>query len=257
MGARKLGGDEVIGFAEERGEFRLRHNLRGHEGDPFGTGQIGRREDAGAFREFGELFGISFEREPDGRGNQGRDGKHFAGDFEDQVVFPLDLFRSAGEGKADFAQLVDVHIGAPSAGWRRAIMRGVRVGGGSGMGDTQANPYETRLNIYYQPLEIVEEKKLADECAFRWYNQTLCRVNGSVVRLGVFQGEYHWHKHDQDDEFFYVLEGELLIDFEERSVSLKPRQGFVVPSGMLHRTRAAERTVVLMVENAGIIPTGN
>jgi mannose-6-phosphate isomerase-like protein (cupin superfamily) len=125
------------------------------------------------------------------------------------------------------------------------------------MSDTQSLPYETRLNIYYQPLEIVDEKMLADACTFQWYNQTLCQVNDAVVRLGVFRGEYHWHKHDEDDEFFYVLEGQLLIDLKDRTVSLDPRQGFVVPKGILHRTRAPQRTVVLMVENAGIIPTGN
>jgi oxalate decarboxylase/phosphoglucose isomerase-like protein (cupin superfamily) len=125
------------------------------------------------------------------------------------------------------------------------------------MSETPSYPYETRLNIYYQPLELIDEKMLADECTFQWYNQTLCQVNGSVVRLGVFHGEYHWHKHDADDEFFYVLEGQLLIDLEDRTVSLNPRQGFVVPKGVQHRTRAPQRTVVLMVENAGIIPTGN
>jgi mannose-6-phosphate isomerase-like protein (cupin superfamily) len=118
-------------------------------------------------------------------------------------------------------------------------------------------PYETRLNILYPPLEIVDEKALADACEFKWFNQTLCKVNDSVVRLGVFEGEYHWHKHDEDDEFFYVVEGTLLIDLEERIVELSPRQGFVVPRGVVHRTRAVQRTVVLMVENAGIIPTGN
>ncbi|HKD73011.1 MAG TPA: cupin domain-containing protein [Candidatus Acidoferrum sp.] len=125
------------------------------------------------------------------------------------------------------------------------------------MSETEPYPYETRMNIYYQPLEIVEEKKLADQCEFKWYNQTLCQVNESVVRLGVFDGEYHWHKHDQDDEFFYVVEGQLLIDLEEKTVALSPRQGFVVPKRVVHRTRATERTVVLMVENKGIIPTGN
>ena len=118
-------------------------------------------------------------------------------------------------------------------------------------------PYETRLNILYSPLQVIEEKELADSCRFRWYNQTLCQVNSSVVRLAVVEGEYHWHKHVDDDEFFYVLEGKLLIDLEGRSVELGPRQGMVVPKGMLHRTRARERTVMLMVENAGIIPTGN
>ncbi|HKO12456.1 MAG TPA: cupin domain-containing protein [Acidobacteriaceae bacterium] len=118
-------------------------------------------------------------------------------------------------------------------------------------------PYETRLNLLYGPLEVIDEKVLADSCEYKWFNQTLCQVNGSVVRTGVFQGEYHWHKHEEDDEFFYVLEGRLLIDLEGRTVELQPRQGFVVPKGVLHRTRAQERTVVLMVENAGIIPTGN
>jgi len=134
-------------------------------------------------------------------------------------------------------------------------------------------PYETRLNILRQPLEIIDEKALVDACQFKWYNQTLCKVNDSVVRLGVIEGEYHWHKHDEDDEFFYTVSGKLLIDLETtpasakallagdaakfRTVELAPRQGMVVPKGVVHRTRAQERTVILMVENAGIIPTGN
>ncbi len=121
----------------------------------------------------------------------------------------------------------------------------------------QSSPYETRLNILCQPLEVIDEKALADDCAYKWYNQTLCQVNGSVVRMGVVEGEYHWHKHDDDDEFFYVVEGQLLIDLEHKTVALQPRQGFVVPKGVTHRTRALERTVILMVENAGIIPTGS
>jgi mannose-6-phosphate isomerase-like protein (cupin superfamily) len=125
------------------------------------------------------------------------------------------------------------------------------------MSETRAYPYETRLNIQYKALEIVDVKALADACEFKWYNQTLCKVNDSVVRLGVVEGEYHWHKHDNDDEFFYVVEGKLLIDLKDRVVELAPRQGFVVPKGVVHRTRAPERTVILMVENAGIIPTGN
>ena len=125
------------------------------------------------------------------------------------------------------------------------------------MSEAKVFPYETRLNILYKPLEIVDEKALADACEFNWYNQSLCEVNNSVVRLGVFEGEYHWHKHEQDDEFFYVLEGKLLIDLEGRTVELDPRQGIVVPKGVMHRTRAQQRTVVLMVENTGIIPTGN
>jgi mannose-6-phosphate isomerase-like protein (cupin superfamily) len=86
-------------------------------------------------------------------------------------------------------------------------------------------------------------------------------VNDSVVRLGVVKGEYHWHKHDDLDEFFHVVEGRLHIDVEpsagaKRTVTLAPNQGFVVPKGVMHRTRADERTIMLMVEGAGIVPTG-
>jgi mannose-6-phosphate isomerase-like protein (cupin superfamily) len=123
--------------------------------------------------------------------------------------------------------------------------------------DSQTYPYETRLNIEFGPLQVIDEKALADACTYKWFNQTLCQVNGSVVRLGVVEGEYHWHKHDEDDEFFYVVEGKFLIDLEEGTIELGPRQGFVVPKGVVHRTRAMERTVILMVENAGIVPTGS
>jgi quercetin dioxygenase-like cupin family protein len=122
---------------------------------------------------------------------------------------------------------------------------------------TAAFPYETRLNILHGPLETIDVKALAKACEFKWFNQTLCQVNGSVVRVGVIEGEYHWHKHDVEDEFFYVVEGKLLIDLDGRTVELEPGQGLVVPRGIMHRTRALRRTVILMVENAGIVPTGS
>jgi hypothetical protein len=120
-----------------------------------------------------------------------------------------------------------------------------------------AFPYATHLNVLYGPLDRIDVQTLVDDCTDQWYNQTLCRVNDSVVRLGIVQGEYHWHKHDEEDEFFYIVEGRFLIDLEGRTVDLGPRQGFVVPKGTLHRPRAPERTVVLMVEGAGIVPTGD
>ena len=125
------------------------------------------------------------------------------------------------------------------------------------MATVESFAYETRLNILCQPLERIDEQALANACRYKWFNQTLCQVNRSVVRLGVVQGEYHWHKHDDDDEFFYVVEGKLFIDLEGRTIELGPRQGTVVPKGALHRPRAPQRTVILMVENVGIIPTGN
>lgn len=119
------------------------------------------------------------------------------------------------------------------------------------------HPYSTNLNVYYPHLEVVDIPALVTACTHPWYNQTLCKVNDSVVRLGVVQGEYHWHKHDDDDEFFYVVSGRFLIDLEERTVDLGPGQGFVVTKGVMHRPRALERTVILMVETAGIVPTGD
>ncbi len=125
------------------------------------------------------------------------------------------------------------------------------------MSRSQAYPYATHLDIRYPPLALVDVPGLIASCKDRWYNQTLCQVNGSVVRLGVVQGEYHWHKHDDDDEFFFVIDGRFMIDLEGRTVELEPQQGFVVPKGVVHRTRAPERAVILMVENAGIVPTGD
>src|SRR5258707_14624644 len=124
------------------------------------------------------------------------------------------------------------------------------------MSNVKDCPYDTRLDILHGPLELIDEKKLTD-AHVPWFNQTLCQVNASVVRVGVIQGEYHWHKHDNEDEFFYVVDGRLIIDLEGRSVELEPRKGFVVLKGVLHRTRSPERTVILMVENAGIVPTGD
>ncbi|MGZ4787512.1 MAG: cupin domain-containing protein [Terriglobales bacterium] len=125
------------------------------------------------------------------------------------------------------------------------------------MSETQDYPYITQLEIQFEPLQLIDEKKIADSCPHKWFNTSLCEVNGSVVRMGVVQGEYHWHKHTNDDEFFYVVEGHLSIDLDDRTIELHPRQGVVIPKNTVHRPRAPQRTVMLMVENRGIIPTGN
>ena len=125
------------------------------------------------------------------------------------------------------------------------------------MSEQQDYPYATYLDIKFPPLQVVNVPALVKACTEKWYNQTLCKVNDSVVRLGVMQGEYHWHKHDNDDEFFFVLEGHFVIDLEDRSVDLQAQQGFVVPKGVKHRTRAPDRAVILMVETAAIVPTGD
>jgi mannose-6-phosphate isomerase-like protein (cupin superfamily) len=118
-------------------------------------------------------------------------------------------------------------------------------------------PYAINLNTLSGPLEQIDVQALADACTDAWYNQTLCRVNDCVVRLGVMQGEFHWHKHDKEDEFFYVVDGRFVIELEGRTVTLSPRQGIMVPKGVLHRTSAPERTIILMIEGAGVRPTGD
>jgi len=117
--------------------------------------------------------------------------------------------------------------------------------------------YNMHMNVKFGGLELIDVNAIAAESKEKWFNQTLTRVNDSVVRLGVIEGEFHWHKHDNDDEFFYVAEGLLLVDLEDRTVELKPGQGITVPKGVLHRTRAPQRTVILMVETATIDPTGD
>ena len=109
----------------------------------------------------------------------------------------------------------------------------------------------------FKPLELIDVVGLQRATKEQWFNQTLCEVNDSVVRLGVLKGEFHWHKHDHEDEFFYVIDGRFFIDLEGRTVALAPQQGFTVPKGVMHRTRAPERSVVLMIEGKGVIPTGD
>ncbi len=117
--------------------------------------------------------------------------------------------------------------------------------------------YRINTDIQFGPLEKVDVGALEQACPHDWFNQTLCQVNDCVVRLGVLKGEFHWHKHDQEDEFFYVVQGRLLIDLEGRTIELSPQQGTLVPRGVVHRTRAPARTVVLMMEGATVTPTGD
>src|SRR5580698_11607898 len=111
----------------------------------------------------------------------------------------------------------------------------------------QTFPYVTRLDIKFDALQTIDINEMVRECTDKWFNQTLTKVNDSVIRVGIVEGEYHWHKHDNDDEFFFVVDGRLLVDLEGETVELDPGQGITIPKGVLHRTRAPKRTVMLMV----------
>jgi len=118
-------------------------------------------------------------------------------------------------------------------------------------------PYSIHTDVKFPPLHLIDVRKLQEQTKDEWFNQTLCQVNDCVVRLGVLQGEFHWHKHDNEDEFFYVVDGKFAIDLEGRTVELNPQQGFTVPKGVIHRTRAPVRSVILMIEGSGVVPTGD
>ena len=117
--------------------------------------------------------------------------------------------------------------------------------------------YVTKLDVRFKHLEKMDVTEMVNECKHKWFNETLTQVNDSVVRLGIVEGEYHWHKHDNDDEFFYVVEGQLLIDLEDKTIELNPNQGVTIPKGVMHRPRAPKKTVMLMVETSDIKPTGD
>ena len=110
----------------------------------------------------------------------------------------------------------------------------------------------------YGPLTVIDVPQIAAQVRQEWFNQTLCQVNDCVVRVGVFaKGEFHWHKHDREDEFFFVLKGAFVIETERDRVTLGPQQGFTVPRGVMHKTSVTEPTVILMMEAVSVKPTGD
>lgn len=117
--------------------------------------------------------------------------------------------------------------------------------------------YVTKLDVRFGHLEKIDIPALVNECRDKWYNESLTKVNNSVVRIGIVEGEYHWHKHENDDEFFLVLEGRLFVDIEDKTTELLPHQGITVTKGLVHRTRAPQRTVMLMIETSSIQPEGD
>lgn len=128
------------------------------------------------------------------------------------------------------------------------------------MADVDTSKYNINLDIRHGHQELIDIPEIVDACKEKWWNQTLTQVNDSVVRIGIIEGEFHWHKHENDDEFFYVVEGTLYIDIEEEggpTIELGPKQGVTITKGMMHRPRAPKRVVMLMVETANIVPTGD
>jgi mannose-6-phosphate isomerase-like protein (cupin superfamily) len=116
--------------------------------------------------------------------------------------------------------------------------------------------YNQQMDIKFKHHEVIDIPEMVKVCKVKWFNQSLTQVNDSVVRLGIIEGDYHWHKHDKDDEFFFVLSGQLFIDLEDKTIELNPNQGTTISKGVMHRPRAPQKTVMLMVETKDIDPIG-
>ena len=117
--------------------------------------------------------------------------------------------------------------------------------------------YKMQMDVKYDYLEKINVPEIVKNCTDKWFNQSLCNVNSSVFRLGIFEGEYHLHKHDHDDEVFFVIEGSIILETEKGNFELGQYEGVCVPKGVMRRFIAKNKAVVLMIENIGIDPIGN
>ncbi len=121
----------------------------------------------------------------------------------------------------------------------------------------QQHDYKFQMDVKYDYLEKIKVSEIVENCSDKWFNQTLCKVNSSVLRLGIFEGEFHMHKHDDDDEVFFVLSGSIVLETENGNFELGENEGVCVPKGIMHRPIAEKRAIVLMIENDGIQPVGD
>ena len=117
--------------------------------------------------------------------------------------------------------------------------------------------YNQLMDVKYGHQEVIDVHEIVKNCTDKWFNQTLTQVNDSVARIGIVEGEYHWHKHDDDDEFFFVLSGKLFIELEDQTIELGENQGTTISKGVMHRPYAPTKTVMLMIETASIDPIGD
>jgi mannose-6-phosphate isomerase-like protein (cupin superfamily) len=117
--------------------------------------------------------------------------------------------------------------------------------------------YSINADVKYNYLQIIDVPDIINNCSDKWFNQTLCKVNDSLLRLGILEGEFHWHKHDNEDEVFFVLDGHLIIETENGNFELYRQQGICIPKGLMHRPISNKKTIVLMIENSTVKPTGD
>lgn len=105
-----------------------------------------------------------------------------------------------------------------------------------------------------QPVNLAEKLSLFSD---HWQPRTVANFNGHGVMVVKVQGEFVWHKHDDTDDFFFVLQGHLDIELRDRTVSLSPGELFIVPKGVEHRPVAKEEAHLLLIEKTGTLNTDN
>jgi len=104
--------------------------------------------------------------------------------------------------------------------------------------------------------EVNLEAKLAT-FSEHWQPRTVSQFNGHDIMVVKAKGEFVWHKHDDTDDFFLVLKGNLTIELRDGKVHLAPGELFVVPKGVEHRPVATEEVHLLLIEPSGTPNTGN
>ncbi|CAN5519250.1 cupin domain-containing protein [soil metagenome] len=90
-----------------------------------------------------------------------------------------------------------------------------------------------------------------------WNPRIVGELNGQHVKLAKLQGEFVWHKHDDEDELFYVLDGTLKMEFRDKTVEIKPNEFIIVPKGIEHRPVADTEVAIMLFEPATTLNTGN
>ena len=90
-----------------------------------------------------------------------------------------------------------------------------------------------------------------------WAPRTVAEFNGNDIMVVKVQGEFNWHAHEDTDDFFLVIKGEIDVEMRDTTVTLKPGEMFIVPKGIEHRTVAKNEAHLLLIEPSGTPNTGN
>jgi len=106
-------------------------------------------------------------------------------------------------------------------------------------------------------LQKLDVNELTKDINDDWKNFVVGEINDHVARLSVLQRDFHGHLHKNSDELFYVIEGKLFVDLEDRSEEICPGQMITIPKNVRHRTRSDSRTIILCFESASNDITGD